>query len=194
MGYVLQVARGAAENGGVEHIFGATLEAALHALAMSWGTARRAGKSFRHPSTWEDGDGSLWTWLAAFGLLLPVVPLLVFTLRFGALALRMADDDLMWVLGIVLFLPLAAFAIAAAVMATAWALWIAAALLTGRPGAGWYAGLFVLLMLMIGAAPLTAGLRAYGWWIVGTAFASGVLLAARAGANSARPKQPSYFG
>lgn len=174
----------------MEHV----LEAALQALAMSWGTARRAGKSFRHPSTWEEGDGSLWTWLAAFGLLLPVIPMMVFTLRFGAFALKVADDDMMFMLGIILFLPLAAFAIAAAAMAASWSLWIAAALLTGRPGAAWYAGLFIALMAGLSVPGFTSGLTSYAWWMLGTSFAAAVLLAARAAANSGRPTRQPYFG
>lgn len=152
-------------------------------VAASWGTTWRASRSFRHPTTWDDGDGSLWTWLAAFGLLLPLVPLGIATGRFSLFALHFADDEMLFMLGILLFVPLAFVALAALGVVAAWGLWTAAALLTGREGGAWLAGGYLALMAMFSMPFFSAGFVAYGWAVLATTFAALLLLMARATAR-----------
>ena len=155
-------------------------------VAGSFGTVRRAGRSFRHPGAWDEGDRSVWTWLAAFGLLLPVVPLGLATVRFAGVALQFADDDLLWVLGLLIILPLAAFAVVAACMLASWAVTLAAWLLTGREHAAWFAGGYLAFTALLSWPFFGAGFSAYGWTVLGTTAAAALLLLARA---AARPVQ-----
>lgn len=159
------------------------LDALFGLVANAWPPLRRAGRRWFDPHAWADADRSLWSWLAALGLLLPLLPIGVGTAHFAGLAFRIMGDDLMFVLGILLFLPLVAFALMAACMLASWALTVAFWLLTGRPHAGVFAAGYLFVVAVIAWPLFSADLDRYGWAVLGTTASATLLLLARAAAG-----------
>jgi hypothetical protein len=73
----------------------------------------------RGPGRRHVGDAGPLEWLASALLLAATAPLVHVTWRITELALRFLDDDLMWFLGLILFLPLALFAVVTCATAVA---------------------------------------------------------------------------
>lgn len=65
----------------------------------------------RGPARRHVGEASPVAWAAAALLIVATVPLVQITWRLVLVAVRAMDDDLMWFLGLILFIPLAAVAV-----------------------------------------------------------------------------------
>lgn len=147
-------------------------------LAAAWRSGRGPRSPWRDPHAWAEANPSLWTWLAGIGLLLPLVPVGIATVHFAAFAWRISDDDLMFVLGIILFLPMAMLALVAACILASWAITTAFWLVTGRPHARLFAAGYLLVLAFTAWPMLSVGLSGYGWALLGTTAAATLLVLA----------------
>lgn len=167
------------------------LDAAFGMLAAAWPPVRRAARRWSDPHAWAEGRRTVWTWLAALGLLLPLAPVAVGTVHFVGVAFRIAGDDLMFMLGILLFLPLAAFAVLAACILASLALSVAFWLLTGRPHAAVFAGGYLFLLALLSWPLFSTGLDGYGRALAGTTASALLLLLAYLAADGRTGRIPA---
>lgn len=152
----------------------------LDVLAGAWpgGRGRRRPRAF-DPALWQGADVSVWTVVAALAVFAPVLPFGVAGVRLAAVALKLADDPMFFLFGILLAVPVAIFALALFGASVAASLWVAAALLGGRRYAATYAVGYAVLWVGMAAFFLAADLPGYGWWILAGAGATLLTLAAR---------------